>query len=81
MKQTVRMFARAKDLAGSDSVEIETEDELTVARLKTLLAEQYPELEPMIPHLLIAVDMNYVSDSDIITENSEIACFPPVSGG
>ena len=81
MKQTVKLFAQAKDLAGSESIEIQTEEQTTVARFRELLSEQYPSLQAIAPHLLIAVDMSYVSDSFLINQDSEIACFPPVSGG
>ncbi len=81
MKQTVKLFAQAKDLAGSESIEIQTEEQTTVARFRELLSEQYPSLQAIVPHLLIAIDMNYVSDDFLINPESEIACFPPVSGG
>ncbi len=81
MNMTVKLFAQAKDLAGSETIELQAEKETTVGRLRELLMEQYPALSNLIPHLLIAVDMNYVSDTFLIPPEAEVACFPPVSGG
>lgn len=81
MKLDVRLFARARDLAGTERVQVEIPHSSTVADLKLALAEQLPGLRPLVPHLLVAVGADYASDATPLTSELEIACFPPVSGG
>lgn len=81
MQITVKLFARAKDLAGVGSFNLELPAGCLVGQAKTALTEHCPELSPLMPVLLIAVDGNYATDSTVLTESCELACFPPVSGG
>jgi len=77
----VRLFARARELAGSDTVTVEAVEGMTVAQLRASLAEQYPSLQPLSRQLLIAVDNAYAGEEEPLHSGQEIACFPPVSGG
>lgn len=81
MQITVKLFARAKDLAGVGSCPLELPAGCPVGQAKTALTARFPELAPLMPILLIAVDGNYATDSTVLTESCELACFPPVSGG
>ncbi|MCA8995892.1 MAG: molybdopterin converting factor subunit 1 [Planctomycetaceae bacterium] len=81
MTLTVQFFARARDLAGCSSVEVELPDGATVAQLRRTLAEQIPALEPILPTLFVAVNNDYASDEAVIPNDAQVACFPPVSGG
>lgn len=81
MKLRVRLFARARDVAGAECVEIELPDQPSVADLRTALGQQYPDMKPLIPNLLIAVGRDYADDNATLLDESEVACFPPVSGG
>lgn len=81
MKLPVKLFARARDLAGSNQVELELPAHATVADLRSALIRDYPTLAPLAPSLLIAVGMDYVNDAASLHPNSDVACFPPVSGG
>lgn len=81
MKLAVKLFARARDLAGSSLIELEVPDLATVADLRTALTSTYPALAPLAPILLIAVGTDYASDQVKLTATSDVACFPPVSGG
>ncbi len=78
---TVKLFAKARDLAGSSAVQLAWSDGQSVGQLKSILAEQYPALAPLIPRLLVAVNNDYAADSSVISQTDEVACFPPVSGG
>ena len=78
---TVKLFAKARDLVGREVIELEWADGQTVAELKRRLGEQHPQLEPLIPRLLVAVNNNYATDNATLNTADEIACFPPVSGG
>ena len=78
---TVKLFAKARDLVGSSTVQLAWSDGQVVAHLKQVLSEQYPALVPLIPRLLVAVNNDYAADSTAISQADEVACFPPVSGG
>lgn len=77
----IKLFAQARQLAGSPQVEIPWTDGQTVRELKQVLAKQNPNLVPLIPRLLVAVNDQYCDDSRGIIATDEVACFPPVSGG
>ncbi|MBS0204347.1 MAG: MoaD/ThiS family protein [Planctomycetes bacterium] len=78
---SVKLFARARDLAGSPIIQIPWSDGLTVASLKQRLGELHPAVLPLVPRLLVAVNNDYAGDSTIVKVTDEVACFPPVSGG
>jgi molybdopterin converting factor subunit 1 len=81
MKLPVRLFARARDLAGSERVTVALPDSATVADLRSALGEQIPALRPLVPSLHVAVGTDYATDDQTLTNGQEVACFPPVSGG
>ena len=81
MRLNVRLFARARDLAGSDTVELDLPDATRVGDLRLALAERYPALRPLARHLLIAVGTDYATETTPLDPKAEVACFPPVSGG
>lgn len=81
MQLSVRLFARARDLAGSDAVSVKLPDDATVADLKTALEIQHAGLAPIVPHLLVALGTDYADDSTRLTASAQVSCFPPVSGG
>ena len=81
MKARVQMFARAKELAGRDVVELELPASATVADLRRALAVEIPALVPILPHVMFAVNMEYAGETAVIPERTTVACIPPVSGG
>ncbi|MGH7127922.1 MAG: MoaD/ThiS family protein [Planctomycetaceae bacterium] len=81
MTLTVRLFARARDIAGAESVALELPDSATVADLRAALVERYPPMRPLADSLLIAVGTDYAAESKRLAPADQIACFPPVSGG
>lgn len=80
-KIKVQMFARAKDIAGADEVEIAVGDPIQAHAVFAELARSVPGLAPMMPSCRLAVDNRYVTDQSIIDDDSVIALIPPVSGG
>jgi molybdopterin converting factor subunit 1 len=79
---TVRLFALARQRAGRAEVALRVAEPATVAALKAALAAAYPELAPLVPQLMIAIDADYAHDeSRLIPRGAEIAAIPPVSGG
>jgi molybdopterin converting factor subunit 1 len=81
MRVTVRMFALARDRAGRTAVELELAEPATVADLKRALAAAVPDLAPLVPNLMIAVNAEYAGDAQAIEPGAELAAIPPVSGG
>jgi sulfur-carrier protein len=78
---TVRLFARAKELAGTDRVVVDLAEASHIGHLREQLVAQYAGLAPLAPHLIFAVGTDYVSDEALIPSGQEVAAIPPVSGG
>lgn len=81
MKLTVRLFARARDLAGSDAVEVELAEGDTIDQVRLALATQHPSLQSISQSLLVAVGTEYADGDQPVSPDMQITCFPPVSGG
>ena len=81
MKLTVKLFARARDLAGSDRIELDLPEAARVADLRAALTAACSAMAPLVPRLLVAVGTDYARDDLPLTPDAEVACFPPVSGG
>ncbi|MDA7977364.1 MAG: molybdopterin converting factor subunit 1 [Pirellulales bacterium] len=81
MQITVKLFAVARQLAGADTIDVALPADATVSALRTAIAAQHPALERIVGQLKFAVNADYATDETTLTEEQEIACIPPVSGG
>ena len=81
MKVRVKLFAVAKELAGRDELELELHDNATIADVRTAVEEMFGALRSILRHAMWAVDGQYAADDTKVTEESEVALIPPVSGG
>lgn len=77
----LQLFAIARQRAGSARLILEIPDGSRVADLRRILAESVPELAPLVPGLMIAVDAEYADDDHPIPHGADLAAIPPVSGG
>ncbi len=77
----VKLFARARDVVGADTISIAVAGSHTVGDLRCALCDRYPDLKPFAAGLLFAVDARYAGETTRVTSATDIACFPPVSGG
>jgi molybdopterin converting factor subunit 1 len=77
----VRLFARARDLAGADAVDVDLPAGATVAGLRAQLAERVPALRDLLPRAAVAVNEDFADDDTPIPPGVEVAIIPPVSGG
>jgi molybdopterin converting factor subunit 1 len=77
----VRLFARARDLAGSDAVRVQLPEGATVADLRRRLAADCPTLAPLLERSALAVANEFAEDALVLSANAEVALLPPVSGG
>lgn len=81
MTVEVLLFARARDLAGSERITLTLPDRAAVKELRSALQQAVPALRPLAANLFIAIGNDYARDGDVVPANATIACFPPVSGG
>lgn len=77
----VRLFARARDLAGADTIRVELSEGATVADLRRRLAADQPALAGLLERSALAVENDFAEDSRVLSPNDEVALLPPVSGG
>ena len=80
MNIDVLAFGIAKDIIGTNVSKIETDGPISIAELKNLLVDRYPEFEKL-KSFSIAVNQEYQEEEFLLQSNDEIAIIPPVSGG
>ncbi len=81
MSVKILFFATLRDRAGTKSLDIEIPEGTTVQRLKDQIARDYPNLKQSMEAVLISINREYAFDEAVVADGSEVAMFPPVSGG
>jgi len=81
MKVQVRFFARYREEAGRDRVELDLPEGGTVETAWDAVSERFPRLSPYRPFTLFALGNDYVHPDHPLGEGDELCVFPPVSGG
>ncbi len=81
MKVQVRLFARYREEAGRDSVDLELPEGGTVEGAWEAVTRQLPALERYRPFTLFALRNDYVDADHPLGDGDELCLFPPVSGG
>jgi len=81
MRIHIRFFATLRDRAGSAAMDVDLPDGATVGTLLQTLAVSHPQLEPALNTTLIAINHEYAFPNDALSQDDEVALFPPVSGG
>jgi molybdopterin converting factor subunit 1 len=77
----VRLFARARDLAGTDCLAVELPDGATVGDLRRRLAVAAPSLRGLLERSALAVNEEFAGDELLLPTQANVALLPPVSGG
>jgi molybdopterin converting factor subunit 1 len=77
----VLFFATLRDHVGAKSLEIRLPLDTTVGGLKEYLIKTYPRLSAARNSMMVAINLEYASDDQVIPADAAIALFPPVSGG
>jgi molybdopterin converting factor subunit 1 len=77
----VRLFARARDLAGADQLALELPQGATVAELRRCLTLMRPSLKGLLERSAVAVQDEFADDDLVLSADAEVALLPPVSGG
>ena len=81
MKVQVRLFARYREAAGRDRVELDLPEGGTVEAAWEAVTSRFPSLSAYRPFTLFAVDDDYVGPERPLRPGEELCLFPPVSGG
>jgi molybdopterin synthase catalytic subunit len=77
----VLFFAQARDRAGISRIALELPAGSRVADALRAVREKYPALEPLWPHLAVALNGELAPADTMLSEGVELALLPPVSGG
>jgi molybdopterin converting factor small subunit len=77
----VLLFARAKDLAGTDCVRVVLPVGATVAQLRLQLGQTIPALGGLLDRSAIAVNDEFADPVTRLKEQDVVALLPPASGG
>lgn len=80
MKIKILAFGITRDILGGSTVEMQIPTEASVADLRAALYAEYPALQKL-NNLAIALNTEYASEEQTITERDEVVLIPPVSGG
>ena len=81
MRVDVRLFARYREAAGRDRIEVEVPEGGTVEVAWGAVIDRLPALSRYRPFTLFAVGHEYVSADHPLSPGDELCLFPPVSGG
>jgi molybdopterin synthase catalytic subunit len=81
MKVSVRLFARYREEAGRDRIDVEISEGGTVGAAWQAVSTRFPALSRYRPFTLFAVGNDYVDEDRPLRAGEEVCLFPPVSGG
>jgi MoaE-MoaD fusion protein len=77
----IRLFARYREAAGRERIEVELPEGGTVETAWEAVVGRLPELARYRPFTLFAVGHDYVAPDHRLVSGDELCLFPPVSGG
>ncbi|RKH39146.1 MoaD/ThiS family protein, partial [Corallococcus sicarius] len=81
MAVTVLYFAAARERAGVSRESLEVPEGARVSDVLALLSARHPSLTPLLPHLRVAVQQQFVGLDAPVPQDAEVALIPPVAGG
>jgi molybdopterin converting factor subunit 1 len=80
-KLPVRVFARLRELAGTDVINVTVPNDATVADVRTAVERLWPQASALLANSAVAVNNEYADADHPIQPRDEVALIPPVSGG
>ncbi len=80
MKIKTLFFGITTDLVNASELQIEVDENASIANFKSILKNNYPTLEK-IDSYAIAVNEEYADNETVLKESDVVAVIPPVSGG
>jgi molybdopterin converting factor subunit 1 len=78
---TVLYFAQARDRLGTDHEQLTLSSLVGAGDVLAAIRARHPAHAALIERCRVAIDHQFVDAPVTITEHSEIALIPPVSGG
>lgn len=81
IKITALLFGQAREMAGHQSITLELDHPATVASAFNAIKSLHPKLAAMERSLMFAVNEEYASLSQALSDGDNLAILPPVSGG
>lgn len=81
MEVEVLFFARLRELAGTNSTNLQLPARASVSEALDVLARTYPGLESYLRRCRAALNEEFTTPDAIIPEDGVLAIIPPVSGG
>jgi molybdopterin synthase catalytic subunit len=81
VKVAVLYFAQARERAGCAREHLELPEGSRVEDARAAIARAHPGLEPLWPHLALALNGEIARDGMLVAPGAELALLPPVSGG
>ncbi len=79
----IKYFAWIKDITNLEEEEINLDKVKNLEGLKIYITEKYPDLKKYMKKkvLRFAINQEYIVKNTNLSDEDEIAIFPPVSGG
>ena len=81
VKVRVLLFARAREIAAHDVIELTLPAEVTLKEVLTALEERLPNLKTYLSICRFAVNQEFTELQTKLVDGAEVAVIPPVSGG
>jgi molybdopterin converting factor subunit 1 len=75
------LFGQAREAIGTDQIELVLEESATVESAFHALKSQHPKLAAMERSLMFAINEEYATREQALSDNDRLAILPPVSGG
>ena len=81
MRVRVKLFARLRDIAGTDELTRDVAPGATIGALWKQLAREFPDLGQYERSISSALNADYARMDAAVQDGDEVAFLPPVSGG
>lgn len=79
---TIKFFAFLAEKTNKTEVKLNLQQCRTVGEVQELISSEFPEIAIDLSTCMLAVNMEFQQDQDVLPEKiEEIAVIPPVSGG
>lgn len=81
MKIQVKLYAICKEIAKTNHIEFDVQENGSTKDLLELLVTKFPEMQKISSNIAFAINKNYVSSETILNDGDVVSMIPPVSGG